>query len=223
MKIDIHTHTKKCKSGDASTREIAPIDFCETIQSTDVGIIAITNHNVFDLDQFTEIVDIIGDDAQVWPGVELDVQEDGVRGHLIVIVSPKMAKGFSRVLDDITKDSTPDSFKTTIEQILEKFEDFNPLYVTHYKQKTPNIPDKALEKLMTRTANPRRVIKEVTNSISAGIYISHGHASIYGSDVHDWSTYEEKSHDLPDLRLPIENFDQVWGNGVFLLHPLNIA
>jgi len=207
MKIDIHTHTKKCKSGDASTREIAPIDFCETIQSTDVGIIAITNHNVFDLDQFTEIVDIIGDDAQVWPGVELDVQEDGVRGHLIVIVSPKMAKGFSRVLDDITKDSTPDSFKTTIEQILEKFEDFNPLYVTHYKQKTPNIPDKALEKLMTRTANPRRVIKEVTNSISAGIYISHGHASIYGSDVHDWSTYEEKSHDLPDLRLPIENFD----------------
>ncbi len=207
MKIDIHTHTKKCKSGDASTREIAPIDFCETIQSTDVGIIAITNHNVFDLDQFTEIVDIIGDDAQVWPGVELDVQEDGVRGHLIVIVSPKMAKGFSRDLDDITKDSTPDSFKTTIEQILEKFEDFNPLYVTHYKQKTPNIPDKALEKLMTRTANPRRVIKEVTNSISAGIYISHGHASIYGSDVHDWSTYEEKSHDLPDLRLPIENFD----------------
>lgn len=71
MKIDIHTHTKKCKSGDAPTREIAPADFCETIQSTEVGIIVITNHNVFDLDQFTEIVDIMGDDVRVWPGVEL--------------------------------------------------------------------------------------------------------------------------------------------------------
>ncbi|MBU4230805.1 MAG: hypothetical protein KKG88_10970 [Proteobacteria bacterium] len=207
MKIDIHTHTKKCKSGDAPTRGIAPANFCETIQSTEVGIIAITNHNVFDLDQFTEIVSIIGNDAQVWPGVELDVQEDGVRWHLIVIVSPKMAKAFSGVVDEVVKDSTPDSFKTTIEQVLEKFEDLNPLYVTHYKQKTPNISDEALEKLMSGTANPGRVIKEVTNSISAGIYISHGHASIYGSDVHDWSTYEEQSRDLPDLRLPIESFE----------------
>lgn len=207
MKIDIHTHTKKCKSGDAPTREIAPVDFCEKIQSTEVGIIAITNHNVFDLDQFTGIVDIISSDAQVWPGVELDVQEGGVRGHLIVIVSPKMAKEFSRVVDEITKDSTPDSFKTSIEQVLEKFEDFKPLYVTHYKQKTPNLSDEALEKLTSGTANPGRVIKEVTNSISAGIYISHGHASIYGSDVQDWSNYEEQARGLPDLRLPIESFD----------------
>src|SRR6266581_4583005 len=207
MKIDIHAHTKKCKSGDAPTREIAPAAFCEKIQSTEVGIIAINNHNVFDLDSFTGIVDIIGFDAQVWPGVELDVREGGVRGHLIVIVSPKMAKEFSQVVDEITKDSTPDSFKTTIEQVLEKFENFKPLYVTHYKQKTPNISDEALEKLTSGTANPGRVIKEVTNSISAGIYISHGHASIYGSDVQDWSTYEEQARDLPDLRLPIESFD----------------
>ena len=53
MKIDIHTHTKKCKSGDAPTREISPENFCEAILSTEVRIIAITNHNVFDLDQYT--------------------------------------------------------------------------------------------------------------------------------------------------------------------------
>lgn len=207
MKIDLHTHTKKCKSGDAPTREIVPADFCETIQSTDVGIVAITNHNLFDLDQFSEIVDIIGGDTQIWPGVELDVEEGDVRGHLIVIVSPEMAEMFSDVMDRITKHSTPDSFKTTIQEVLENFEEFNPLYVTHYKQKMPSISDEALERLMTGTANPGRVIKEVTNSISAGIYISHGHASIYGSDVHDWSTYEEQAHELPDLRLPIESFD----------------
>ncbi|MBW2598560.1 MAG: hypothetical protein JRC60_00305 [Deltaproteobacteria bacterium] len=207
MKIDIHSHTKKCKSGDAPTREIASGDFCEMIQSTDVGIIAITNHNVFDLDQFTEIVGIMDDNAQVWPGVELDVKEDGVRGHLIVIVSPQMAKEFFESVGKITEGFTPDSFICNIEQVLEIFDDFNPLYVTHYKQKTPNLSDEALEKLIAGTANPGRVIKEVSNSISAGIYISHGYASIYGSDVHDWSTYEEQACDLPDLRLPIESFD----------------
>lgn len=207
MKIDIHSHTKKCKSGDAPTREITPDDFCETIQSTEVGIIAITNHNTFDLGQFIEILDIMGDNAQVWPGIELDVQENSVRGHLIVIVSPQMVKEFSDSVGKITAGSTPDSFRGNIEQVLEIFDSFKPLYVTHYKQKTPNLSDEALEKLISGTANPARVIKEVSNSISAGIYISHGYASIYGSDVHDWSTYEVQACDLPDLRLPIESFD----------------
>lgn len=49
MKIDLHTHTRKCKSGDAHTRDISPVDFCEKILATDVRIVAITNHNVFDL------------------------------------------------------------------------------------------------------------------------------------------------------------------------------
>jgi len=207
MKIDIHTHTKKCKSGDAPTREITATNFCEKIQATEVGIVAITNHNFFDLSQFSEILKIIGNEAQVWPGVELDVQEDRGRGHLIVIVSPQMADTFSDVVNTMTKDTTPDTFKTTIQEVLRLFEEFKPLYVTHYKQKTPNISDESLEKLTIGTANPSRVIKEVTNSISAGIYISHGHASIYGSDVHDWSTYEDQALDLPDLRLPIESFE----------------
>jgi len=207
MKIDIHTHTKKCKSGDAPTREITPTDFIEKIQSTEVGIVAITNHNVFDLDQFTEIKDKIGNDIQVWPGIELDVEENGVRGHLIVIVSPTTAEAFSKVVNDITRDSIPDVFTATIDQVIEKFDNFKPLYIAHYKQKTPNLSDQALDILMSGTANSDRVIKEVTNSISAGIYISHGHASIYGSDVHDWSTYEEQARDLPDLRLPVESFE----------------
>ncbi|MFO1486734.1 MAG: hypothetical protein U1F71_25465 [Verrucomicrobiaceae bacterium] len=207
MKIDIHTHTKKCKSGDAPTRAINAENLCEKIQSTDVGIIAVTNHNVFDLIQFNEIKNKAGDSFQAWPGVELDVVEDGTRGHLLVIVSPVAVVDFARVVEEVTKNSTPDSFTITIDQVLEKFEAFKPLYVAHYKQKKPNISDEALEKLMVGTANPGRLIKEVTNSISAGIYISHGHASIYGSDVHDWATYEEQARDLPDLRLPVESFE----------------
>ncbi len=207
MKIDIHTHTKKCKSGDAPTREISPADFCDTILSTEVGIVAITNHNVFDLDQFEGIKARMGEGAQVWPGIELDVIDCRSRGHLLVIVSPRLAREFSAAVEKLTKDSSPDNFTATIEEVLENFDDFNPLYIAHYKQKKPNLSDEFLDMLETKTNNPGCVIKEVTNSISAGIYISHGHSSIYGSDIHDWVKYEELSHDLPDLRLPVDSFE----------------
>ena len=208
MKIDIHTHTKKCKSGDAPTREISPDDFCERILSTEVRIVAITNHNVFDLDQFTEIEVLLRGEAQVWPGIEIDVVDDeGSRGHLLVIVSPKLASDFSESVDNITKGFSPDSFTATIETVLEAFDTLSPLYIAHYKQKKPNLSDKMLQILETQTKHPGHVLKEATNSISAGIYISHGHPSIYGSDVHDWSKYEKFSHNLPDLRLPVDSFE----------------
>ena len=207
MKIDIHTHTKKCKSGDALTREITPESFCETILSTEVRIIAITNHNVFDLNQFEEIEKRFDREVQVWPGIEIDIIDGTSRGHLLVIVSPKLATKFSTAVNKITNGSTPDNFTATIDEILESFDCFDPLYVAHYKQKKPNISDDVLNKLETSTKNPNCVIKEVTNSISAGIYISHGYASIYGTDVHDWGKYKELSQELPELRLPVESFE----------------
>lgn len=207
MKIDIHSHTKKCKSGDALTREISPENFCETVLSTEVKIIAITNHNVFDLAQYIEIETRLGKDAQVWPGIELDVTHDDSRAHLLVIVSPKLAQGFATAVTSLTKGTTPDTFIATIEDVLASFDSFKPLYVAHYKQKKPSLSDEALAKLLAGTKNPACVLKEVTNSISAGIYISHGHASIYGSDVHDWAKYDEVSRQLPDLRLPVDSFE----------------
>ncbi len=207
MKIDIHSHTKKCKSGDAPTREIAPDSFCEAILSTEVGIIAITNHNVFALDQYREIETGLGKEAQVWPGIELDIHDGGSNGHLLVIVSPRLAADFSAAVEELIEHSSPDGFTATIDEVLEKLDFLKPVYVAHYKQKKPNLSDEVLEKLLAGTRNPSCVIKEVTNSISAGIYISHGHASIYGSDVHDWATYEEFSRELPDLRLPVDSFE----------------
>lgn len=210
MKIDIHTHTKKCKSGDAHTREISTADFCETILATDVRIIAITNHNVFDLKQFKEIVaclDLVSGDVQVWPGIELDIEEEGKRGHLLVIISPRLSEEFSKIVETITMESNPDSFTISIDNTVKEFDALGPLYIAHYQQKQPDISEVALEKLIASTANKRRVIKEVTNSISAGIYISHGYPSIYGSDVQDWKQYEKESNKLPDLRLPVESFE----------------
>jgi len=207
MKIDIHTHTKKCKSGDAPSREVSPADFCNAILATDVRIVAITNHNVFDLHQYTEIAARLPKEVQIWPGIELDIFEGATRGHLLVIVSSTLADAFSKTVEKLTDGFSPDKFAATIEEVLAKFDALKPVYVAHYKQKKPNLSDAALDKLMIGTHNPRCVLKEVTDSISAGIYIAHGHASIYGSDVHDWAKYEELANKLPDLRLPVDSFE----------------
>ncbi|MDB5801155.1 MAG: hypothetical protein JWL63_2094 [Rhodocyclales bacterium] len=126
---------------------------------------------------------------------------------MLVIVSPRLAKDFSAAVDELTKGSHPDNFTATMEEVLETFDVFKPLYVAHYKQKKPNLSDEMLEVLERRTKSPECVLKEVTNSISAGIYISHGHSSIYGSDIHDWGKYEQLAQHLPDLRLPVDSFE----------------
>ncbi len=208
MKIDIHVHTRKCKQGDAPTRNIEPERFAEIVSSTDVQILAITNHNFFDLDQFNQIEDLIDDHIQIWPGVELDIVENDVRSHLLVIVSPINAQAFDHAVSQITADQDPDNFTTTIEETLATFEQLGPLYVAHYKQKKPAMPETTINQLINGTDKPARVIKEAQNAISAGIFISHGYPSIYGSDVQNWDKYEEiYSKKLPDLRLPVESFD----------------
>jgi predicted metal-dependent phosphoesterase TrpH len=49
MKIDLHCHTKKVKKGDAATRNVTADLFRDKIELADVKIVAITNHNAFDL------------------------------------------------------------------------------------------------------------------------------------------------------------------------------
>lgn len=76
MKIDIHVHTKKVKSGDAPTRNIEKDRFVKIINDTEVSILAITNHNHFDAKQFDDFRDGVRNCCQIWPGIELDIFEN---------------------------------------------------------------------------------------------------------------------------------------------------
>lgn len=48
MRIDLHCHTKKVKTGDAYTRNVTKDKFFQKVIEAEVKIIAITNHNQFD-------------------------------------------------------------------------------------------------------------------------------------------------------------------------------
>lgn len=208
MKIDIHVHTRKIKSGDSELREIDPKAFCETILKTDVKICAITNHNHFDKDQYDKIVDQSESSFQTWPGVELDVTENSKRGHLIVIVNPKNVVKFAELLNELTAGKSADDFSIGLKEIAEIFDPLDPIYIPHYLSKKPSISDDEIQILIDNSTNKKRILKEATNSISAGIFVSHGHKSIYGSDIQDWNDYVNLSQNLPDLRLPVESFEQ---------------
>src|SRR5690606_32642778 len=208
MKIDIHVHTRKVKSGDAPTRNIEKEKFVKIISETDVNILAITNHNHFDLIQYKEFREAVESHCQIWPGIELDVFENGKRSHLIVICNPKNYQQFDKVVSEILNGTNPDTFTISLKDTVEKFDDLDCIYIAHYFVKKPNLGDKEIETLISLVSNPKRILKEATNSISAGIYISHGHNSIYGSDVHNWDDYLEQSQHLPELRLPVESFEQ---------------
>ncbi|WP_140484934.1 hypothetical protein [Flavobacterium sp. GSA192] len=208
MKIDIHVHTRKVKSGDAPTRNIEKERFVEILSDTEVNILAITNHNHFDVKQYEQFREGVETHCQVWPGIELDIFENGKRSHLIVICNPKNYLNFDKAVSEILDGENPDTFTITLQQTVEKFDTLDCIYIAHYFVKKPNLGDKEIETLIELVSNPKRILKEATNSISAGIYISHGHNSIYGSDIHDWNDYIKQSQDLPELRLPVESFEQ---------------
>jgi ABC-type lipoprotein export system ATPase subunit len=208
MKIDIHTHTKKIKQGDSEHRNIDANRFAEIIKETDVKILAITNHNHFDFIQYTEFKDNVDGICQIWPGIEFDILEDERRLHLIVIVNPKNAKAFSIKVNEIIGTTSPDTFSISIDDVVSEFNEFDTIFIAHYHSKKPFFIDQDIEKLLNKVSNSKRVLKEASNSISAGIYISHGHNSIHGSDVQNWNDYLSNSKYLPELRLPVESYEQ---------------
>ncbi|MDW7669846.1 MAG: hypothetical protein SCJ93_13565, partial [Bacillota bacterium] len=208
MKIDIHSHTKKIKSGEVDTRNINSDKLCEILKLTEVGILAITNHNHFDLEQYNSINEKCNEFCQIWPGVELDIMEEERKGHVIIIVNPSEASEFCKHINELLDGISAEDFNISIQELVDNFNGFDSVFIPHYYAKKPSLNDFDINKLESLLTNKNRLIKEATNAISAGIYVSHGHKTIYGSDIHDWGNYQIESKELPDLRLPVESFEK---------------
>ncbi|CAM4357087.1 hypothetical protein [Flavobacterium terrigena] len=208
MKIDIHTHTKKVKQGDSLNRNVSVDKFTDIIKETDVKILAITNHNHFDHLQYIQFKNNVDGICHIWPGVEFDIIEDERRAHLIVIVNPKNSQEFSNKINELIGTTSADLFTISIDEVVSNFDDLDPIYIAHYHSKKPDLIDKDIDKLISLVSNNKRVLKEASNSVSAGIYVNHGHNSIHGSDVQNWDNYIQDSKNLPELRLPVESFEQ---------------
>ena len=125
MKVDLHCHTKKVKSGDAYTRNVTKEYFSEKVEAANVKILAITNHNQFDYEQYLEFKESVSNICDIWPGIELDIEgkksETGKpnRGHLIVIANPKNHALFDSKVKELIGEQKPDDFLIDIKTVFE--------------------------------------------------------------------------------------------------------
>lgn len=205
MKIDLHCHTKKVKKGDAATRNVTAELFRDKIELADVKIVAITNHNAFDLEQYRVLKEKVLDICQVWPGVEIDVGGE-TRFHLIVVVKPEEEIIFSAAVDKLFEGEDLNKCLHSLEEICAAFQEFEALFIPHFHDKKPAISVSDKEKLARLVGDPSRVFIEPRNHRTLGVLANQEMNVLIGSDVQDWNHYEECT--FADLRLPVGSFSE---------------
>lgn len=76
-KIDLHIHTVSTISDADFTFSLET--FKRYVEEASLDAVAVTNHDVFDVDQFREIQDALN--TVVFPGIEINV----AKGHVLII------------------------------------------------------------------------------------------------------------------------------------------
>lgn len=107
-KVDLHLHT-------IATPSDARFDFSlDTLQKyvelAELDCIAITNHNVFDEQQYNEIAKTLG--IKVLPGIEVDLEG----GHILVVADDTDVIDFATKCREIEQIVTYPNPKVTLEE-----------------------------------------------------------------------------------------------------------
>ncbi|MDQ0300538.1 ABC-type lipoprotein export system ATPase subunit [Salibacterium salarium] len=210
MKIDLHLHTKNCKKGDGSKRVIGTSDFINKMRKNDVGICAITNHNHFDIRAYEEIID---EDPElvVFPGIELDVKYIDEQYHIIVICEPQKKDKFYETFDN-DPDRNYEAYYIEYNDFIQKIQSFNPediIVIPHFldKDKERSLNVKAKDKLSSDLEN-YLIILEAGKLQTMGVINAHNELSLIGSDVKDWSKYDDSQ--IPDIKFRISSFKRFY-------------
>lgn len=132
-KLDLHIHTVKTVSDHDFSFSMDKLK--EYITQLAIDGIAITNHNMFELEQYKEIRDELSDICTVLPGIEINIGKNNF-GHLICITEQDDIEDFSTRCSSIEdKINAPNDF-VTLDQLREIFADFGKyLWIPHYDKK----------------------------------------------------------------------------------------
>lgn len=140
-KIDLHVHTT-LTSLDGKGSFTFDVDVLEKyIKDLSIDAIAITNHNMFDMNQYNSIVSKISS-STIFPGIEVSLDT----GHILVIAPvEKLIEFDSECLKIATHFKSKDSI--SVDEFLDVFSNLkNYLVVPHY-DKSPKIQDSVIKRL----------------------------------------------------------------------------
>lgn len=138
-KIDLHIHT-------VPTISDAHFDFSlkklkEYVKSAELNAIAITNHDVFDLAQFTKIDKAL--DCAVFPGIEITLAE----GHILLISENENLDEFQIKTQAVTNEIKIIGDCISVDQLSNIFGDLNTyLLIPHYEKK-PSISRQTIDEM----------------------------------------------------------------------------
>lgn len=138
-KIDLHIHTVPSISD--TTFDFSLDKLKEYVNHAGLDCIAITNHNLFDLSQYKEIVssDLT---AKVYPGIEIDLE----KGHILVISDNVEIEDFSLKCDKVRgKIKTKEDF-LTFDDFRTIFPDFSRYILIPHYDKNPVLHENTIKK-----------------------------------------------------------------------------
>lgn len=209
MRIDLHTHTQNCKKGDGSKRKISPEDYVAKMLEQEVKVCSITNHNKFDKDEFEKIIQL-DSDLTIFPGIELDVDCNNERRHVVVICNPnKIDKFYSTFDGDSSRDY--DSFSLPYDDFVSKVHSFGfneIIIIPHFLDKDKGFSIEEKETLF-QDLSGYIVMLETSKLRSMGIVNEHeDHLCLIGSDVKDWSKYSCEF--IPEIKFAITSFEKFY-------------
>ncbi|AUW04597.1 PHP domain-containing protein [Vibrio campbellii] len=138
-KIDLHLHTVPTISDADFTFSLPKL--CEYISTAKLDAIAITNHDVFDLEQFYEIDRAV--DCVVFPGIEINLDN----GHILLISENQDLEDFQLKTTEVTKriNKIGDSISTL--ELHEIFGDLNKYLIIPHYDKKPSLSKRSLSEL----------------------------------------------------------------------------
>lgn len=143
-KLDLHIHTKKT---------ISDVDFnfsidrlVRYVEERKLDGIAITNHNVFDIEQYRYIRNRLSGVCEVLPGIEINIGINGF-GHLLCIADPNEVDEFAQMCKQVEVKVEKKEDKISLEELKQIFIDLGQyLLIPHY-EKEPRIEKEVLNNL----------------------------------------------------------------------------
>lgn len=193
MKIDLHCHTMATKDDEPITRNVTAEKFKEKIELCNIEMLAITNHNFFDKEQYNKFKDLVKDTCYVIPGIEFDVRgtiASSIIGHILVIADPNDVDIFDKKVKEICGSTNPNKFVIDSHKLYDEFKSMNVVYIAHLL-KDKSLSEEDLEDLSCYMEKSTRLLKEASNIVGIGVLQCNNHRAIIGSDVQDWEKYEE--------------------------------
>lgn len=138
-KIDLHIHTVPTVSDSQFSFSLNA--FKRYVAEAKLDAVAITNHNVFDVEQFRKIKDTLK--VAVLPGIEVNLE----KGHLLIISDGLNLADFEARANLVSRKITQAGDSISVEDLEEIFGDLrNYLLIPHYDKK-PEIAGETLERI----------------------------------------------------------------------------